>query len=194
MLWKIVHSLHSQNSSARSAVGRRTARRRALQVGVALTHLGLGFVAETFNAISSIQSSPNLFVSLYKAFKFAVKFDILAGKYVAVVLECVNFGAHIRILTPQALRLEAQVFLFSALRTQLVVSASYTRLQIVQVGGHVPIASQLVFTSAHQVTLLSHFNVNGAGQLAGFVVQTRKFVSLTVKVTVGRIVGFCGSS
>jgi len=151
-------------------------------------------VTETLNAVSSIQSTSNLFVSLDKAFKFAVKFDILAGQDVTVVLECVNFSAHVRILAPQALRLESEIFLFSALRGQLIVSTSRTSLQIVQVGGHVSVAGQLVLTSAHQVTLLSHFDVNGARKLTCFVVKASQFVSLAGKIAICGIVGFGGPS
>ena len=111
-----------------------------------------------------------------------------------MVLECVNFGAHVRILAPQALRLESKIFLFSALRGQLIVSTSCARLQIVQVGGHVPVAGQFVLTSAHQVTLLSHFDVNGAGKLTCFVVKASQFVSLAGKVAISSIVGFGGPS
>lgn len=151
-------------------------------------------MAETLNAVSSIQGTSNLFVSLDKAFKFCVKFDVLASQDVAVVLECINFSSNVRILAPQALRLESKIFLFSALRCQLIVGSSCSCLQVIQVCGHVPVASEFVLASAHQVTLLSHFDVNGTRKLTCFVIKARQFVSLASEVVTSSIIGFSGPS
>ena len=68
-----------------------------LEVLVAGTHLVLSLGAEGLHAIPTVQSLSDLLVCVDETLKLAVQLDVLAGEHVAVVLESVDFGAHIGI-------------------------------------------------------------------------------------------------
>ena len=71
--------------------------RRSLQVLVRLPHFDVSLVAERLDAVPPVQSHPNLLVRVHESLQLCVKFDVLAGQNVAVVLESVNFLAHVNI-------------------------------------------------------------------------------------------------
>ena len=58
--------------------------------------LGLG--AEGVNTVSAVKSHSDLLVCVDEALQLGVQLDILAGEHVAVVLESVHLGTHIRIV------------------------------------------------------------------------------------------------
>ena len=50
-------------------------------------------VSESLNAVSSVESSADLFISLDKSLKFCIKLNVLAGKNIAVVLEGIDLSS-----------------------------------------------------------------------------------------------------
>lgn len=57
----------------------------------------VGLVAERLDAVSPVQSHSNLLIRVHESLQLCVKLDVLAGQHVAVVLESVNFLAHVNI-------------------------------------------------------------------------------------------------
>ena len=50
------------------------------------THLCIGLVAQAFNPITAVQRQTDLFVSCNESLQLSVKFDVLPGKNVTVML------------------------------------------------------------------------------------------------------------
>ena len=61
----------------------------------------VGSVAKGLDAITSVKSHPDLFIRVNESLKFAIEFDVLAGKDTAMMLEGVDFGAAVSVLGGQ---------------------------------------------------------------------------------------------
>jgi len=71
------------------------ARGGPLEVLVRLAHLRFSLVAQGLHAVSTVKRLSDLLVCVYEALQLCVQLNVLAGENVAVVLEGVNFRAHV---------------------------------------------------------------------------------------------------
>ena len=116
-----------------------------------MTNLGFCLVAEVLDAVSSIESGTDLFVCVNETLELGVQFDVLAGEDVTVVLESVDFGPHVAVLSLHGLRRESKLILLSLPCIQVVLSGSALGFQVVQVGGEISVAGEFALGTAHQL-------------------------------------------
>lgn len=159
-----------------------------------MTDLRVGLVTQGLHSVPSVESGPNLLVSVDETLELGVEFDVLAGEDVAVVLKSVNFRAHVGILSLHGLRGETKLVLFTTVRGQVVVSSATLGLQVIEVGRKVSVAGQLTFRAANKLGLLGHLEVEGTGQLAGLVSVAGLFITGPHEIGGSRLVGFCCSA
>ena len=129
-------------------------------------NLVVGRRAEVLDAVTSIEGGPDLLVRVHESLELAVELDVLAGEDVAVVLEGVDFATAVSVRGGEGLGLEAKIVLLAPSTGQVVVGGSVLRLDVVEVGSVVPVASKLTFRTSDEFSLLLHLKVEGAGQLA----------------------------
>ena len=58
-----------------------------------MTDLRVGLVTQGLHSVPSVESGPNLLVSVYETLELGVEFDVLAGEDVAVVLKSIDFSS-----------------------------------------------------------------------------------------------------
>ena len=116
-----------------------------------LTNLNLRLRAQGLNAVSSIKRGSNLLIRVDETLELCVKLDVLAGKDVTMVLERVDFRAHVTVVGLHRLRGETELVLLTLIRIQVILGATALCLQIVQVGREVSVTGQFTFGSANQL-------------------------------------------
>lgn len=110
-----------------------------------MTNFVLCLVAESLNAVSSVERSTNLFICVNETLELGVQFDVLAGEDVAMVLKSVDFCSHVAVLSLHGLCCESKLILLTLCCIQVVVSGSTLGFQVVQVGGEISVAAQFTF-------------------------------------------------
>lgn len=66
--------------------------RGSLEVDLGCTDFVFGLVAEVLNAVTTVQGLSDLLVGLHESLELDVELSVLAGQYIAVVLEGLDFG------------------------------------------------------------------------------------------------------
>ena len=106
------------------------------------THLGVGLDAKGVHTVSPVQGLSDLLICRYEALKLRVQLNILTSKHVAMVLQGVNFGPKIAVLTLHRLSRETDVILLTSLAGEAVVSSTTLSLKVVQSGRHVTVTGK----------------------------------------------------
>lgn len=96
-----------------------------------MTNLSLGLVAQRLDAVPSVKRGSDLLISVDETLELRVELNVLAGEDVTMVLERVDFLAHVSILTLHRLRGETELVLFALIHIQVVFSGAALRLQVV---------------------------------------------------------------
>lgn len=73
--------------------------RGPLKVGVRGTHLSLSLLAQQVHTVSPVQRRSDLLVCHYESLQLCVQLDVLSGKHIAVVLQSIDFGPEVTILS-----------------------------------------------------------------------------------------------
>jgi hypothetical protein len=157
----------------------------AFELLVALLHLVLGLSAEVFNTVASVKGRSNLLVSLHEALQLQVKVLVLVLQHATVVLEGINFLAEVAVTALQALVRETEVVLFTARHSQVLVSSARFSLELVQVSSESAVAGKLSLGTVHEVALLVHLKVEGAGEVALVVVEAGELLTGSVQIVSG---------
>ena len=98
-------------------------------------------MAQSFDAITPVKSLANLLVSINEALKLRVELNILASQHIAMVLESIDFLAHIGVLRLHRLCSEAQVVLLAPRDSHVVISPTILGFEVVECGSQVTVPS-----------------------------------------------------
>jgi hypothetical protein len=170
-----------------------TTRRGSLQLLVRDAEFILSLVAEVFDAVSAVKRLSNLLVCLNEALELAVKFSVLSGQHVAVVLQGFNLSLAVVVATTHGLVGEAQVVLLSAGSAEALIGSSALSLQIIELSGSITIAGKLAFGSTHKIGFLLHFEVESTALLRLLVLSKVVLVSGSEQVSMSFLISFSGS-
>ena len=116
-----------------------------------MTNLNLRLRAQGLNAVSSIKRGSNLLIRVDETLELCVKLDVLAGKDVTMVLERVDFLAHVAVVCLHRLRGETKLVLLTLIHIHVIFGSTTLRLQVVQVGREVSVAGQFIFGAANHL-------------------------------------------
>ena len=98
--------------------------RGLLEVGVWLLELILTVSLECLNAVTAVQIHSNLFISLYKHFKFFVQVSILGLQDVDVLLKSHNFNSETGISVGDSSIRELNIVIFLASNSNVIFTSS----------------------------------------------------------------------
>lgn len=104
--------------------------RGVLEVGVGLLELVLTVSLECLDAVTAVQVHSNLFISLYKHFKFFVQVSILGLQDVDVLLESHNFNSETGISVGDSSVGELNIVIFLASNGYVIFPSPYLALQV----------------------------------------------------------------
>ena len=184
---RIIESLDYRSiSNVPSSVASAAPWRWPIQGVLRSPDFSIGLVPQCLNTVTSVQSHPDLFIGVDKSLELRVEIDVLTSKDVAMVLQSLDFRTAIAVLRRQGLVLETKIVLLASRCGQTVFSGPALRLEVVQIGRVVPVASELTFRPPDQLRLLSHLEIESSGQLTGLI----RVASLLV--TAAHEVGSCG--
>ena len=104
--------------------------RGVLEVSVGLLELVLTVSLECLDAVTAVQVHSNLFISLYKHFKFFVQVSILGLQDVDVLLESHNFNSETGISVGDSSVGELNIVIFLASNGYVIFPSPYLALQV----------------------------------------------------------------
>ncbi len=104
--------------------------RGLLEVSVGLLELVLTVSLECLDAVTAVQVHSNLFISLYKHFKFFVQVSILGLQDVDVLLESHNFNSETGISVGDSSVRELNIVIFLASNGYVIFPSPYLALQV----------------------------------------------------------------
>lgn len=92
-------------------------------------------MSQGLDAVSPVECVADLLISLHEPFQFSVKFDVLTGKNIAVMLEGIDFSSEVSVGLRHRLCCKSEIILFASRNAEVIVSGASLSLNVVQVGG-----------------------------------------------------------
>lgn len=149
--------------------------------------LHLGHVLELVDMVPSIQSGPDLLVSLDEALEFDVEISVLTLQSAAVSIQSIDLSLHIIVTFNKVAVIEPQVVLLLPGSCQLVISRSQHVLSLEYLSIQVTVSAILRFCLSGEVLLVCELAIQISLKCMNLSVQSGMIVLCTCELSIGGI-------